>query len=135
MPSEVDAAFDSVGECVECADDVVPVKPEIQSEVISGPGGNADVGDVFLHGDGRDQCLRPVASCHSDDIRSPCGRPLGETAEVVAWTEQQGLDAPPPRLFRQVETRSLSVAGAGVDDQHARSGWLRWPRMAMDRVG
>ena len=40
---QIDAALDLALERVECADDVVPVEPEVERQVVARAGGHADV--------------------------------------------------------------------------------------------
>ena len=67
-PSEVDPSFHPVGECVERADDVVAVEPEIEREVIARARRHAHVCHVVLHRNRRDQGLGAVPACHADDV-------------------------------------------------------------------
>ena len=86
--------------------------------MVARPRRNADVGDVMLHCDRRDQRLRPVAPGHPDDVCTLRDGPIGELAEVVAAPEQQGFDLrllassarlkrsafPPPELGLMIST-------------------------------
>ena len=125
--------FDPVGERIERANHVISVKSEVGCEVVTRSRRNADVGDVMLHCDRRDQRLRPVAAGHPDDIGTARDGPLGQLVEVVITPEQQGLDIAPSCLLGKVEALRLPATGVGVDDQHAPLRWLhgRASRRAM----
>ena len=106
---EVHAPLDPVGKRIERTDHVVSVQAEVESEVVAGAGGDADVGDVMTHGNGGDQCLRTVTSRHPDDIRTPPDGILRELAKVVTGPEQQRLDVALSCLVRQVEASGFPV--------------------------
>ena len=124
--SEVDAPLDAVDERVERADDVVPVEPEVEREVVARPGRDADVGDVVLHGNARDQRLRPVTSCHSDDVGAPSATArFGEIAEVVIGAEEQRLDPALSRFLHRLKRSAFPPPDLGLMISTPLSGRLQ----------
>ena len=83
-----------LGERVERPDDVVAVEPEVEREVVARPGGHADVRQIVLHRDLRDERLRAVAARHADHIGRASGL-AGERSQVVAALEEDRLDPAP----------------------------------------
>jgi hypothetical protein len=67
---DVDPPLDAVREGVERPDQVAPVDPEVEREVVSRTGRNADERDVVLVRSRRHQRERSVAARHAERIRA-----------------------------------------------------------------
>ena len=107
---EIDPPLATADEGVERADDIVAVDPEVEGEVVAGPGRNTGIGQAVLGGDHRDDGLRAVAAGHRQRVGSVGDRAAHELLEVGAECQLDRLDAASPRLVGQVELLGLAAA-------------------------
>ena len=89
---------------VQRAHHVGPVQPEVEGEMVAGPGRHADVGQAGPGRDRGDQRLRAVAAGHAEHVRAPADRVLGEFPQVVTWFQEDGLDPPASGTRRRAGT-------------------------------
>ena len=141
-PAEIDPALVAVGERVERADDVVAVDAEIEGEVIPGTGGDAHKGNVVFRRHPGNQCLRPVASGHTDDVGAPRRthhgpasrgrRPPSVTVSMplaCAAAANSGLAFPPPECGFMDQHRSVRrgrPARPAGELPRSADGWRAW---------
>ena len=109
-------------EGVERADDIVAVDPEVEGEVVAGPGRDAGVGQAQLGGDHRDDGLRAVAAGHRQGVGSIGDRAAHELLEVGAELQFDRLDATRARLVGQVELLGLPPARLRVVEEDGAVG-------------
>src|SRR4051812_17303937 len=114
---QVDPPLDSLGKRIESASDVVPIKAKIEREMVPRSRRDADMRDVMLHRDGRDDRLRAITAGHSDHICSGESRSLRQLTQIVARREQDALDVPVSGLLDEVGALSFAAPRLGVDDE------------------
>ena len=115
--AEVDALLDAVDERVERTDDVVPIDPEVEREVVAGPGRDADEREIVLHRDGRHERLRPVAPRRAQHGRARLDRVDRLLAPVVLGPQDDRLHPTLAALLDDVELLDLAAAGLRVHQQ------------------
>ena len=114
---------------IESPNDIVPVEPEIEKWLRAR--GDTDMGNVVLHGDARNRCLRTVPSGHPDYVGTVCDRCRGQLPKVHAGLERQGLDIAFPCLLHQIEAIRRPPTGVRIDDQDSRPSGPHPPPAAM----
>jgi hypothetical protein len=116
---QIDRALERRAVRLERAHDVVPVQPEIESEVVARPRRDAHVAKAMRSGHGGDERLGAVASRHAEHV-GPVGHGLlGQGSKIRARRQLDGLDAALRRLVEQPEALGLAAARLGVDDEDA----------------
>ena len=65
--------FLAVGEGFQAGRGIVAVQPEVQREVVAGPGADHQEGQVVLGCDSRDQCLGSVAAGDAEEVGAISG--------------------------------------------------------------
>ena len=142
-PGQIDPPLVAVGERVERADDVVAVDAEIEGEVIPGAGGDAHERHVVLRRHPGDQCLRPVAAGHADDVGAPRDRVSAASVSrsspassmtvsmplACAAAANSGLAFPPPDRGFMIST-GCRAAPTGTPGGRASTSAARLARMA-----
>ena len=90
---EVDPPLATADEGIERADDVVAVDPEVEREVVAGPGRDTGIGQILLGGDHGNDGLGAVAAGHRQRVGSIGHRAAHELLEVGAELQLDRLDA------------------------------------------
>ena len=98
--------------------EVVPGDSQIESEVVSRPGGKAYERQVVLRRRSGDHRQRAVTAGHAERVGSAVHRARDERREIVSWSEHDRLDAPLARSISKGRPRCLAVAGPRIDEQH-----------------
>jgi hypothetical protein len=99
--AEIDPTLQGRVEGVQRANDVGPVEAKIEREVVAGPGGHDDQGNVVRPGDVRDQRLRAVAASHAQHIGTLVDGPLGQRPQVITGVQDNWRDPSAARLRLQ----------------------------------
>src|SRR5690348_13981626 len=91
--AEVDDPLASVDEGVEGTDDVVPVHPEVQCEVVPRSCRDAGIWQSVFGCDGGHQGLRAVAAGHGKAVRAVADAAACERTQVVAVPQLDRSDS------------------------------------------
>jgi hypothetical protein len=119
---QVHAAIHAGGERLQRAHEVVAVEPEVQGEMVAGARGDDDERDPVSAGDVGDDCLRPVAARHSDQVGACAHGVLCELAQVRVGCQHDRFDAELSATTDEVVRLDLPPAGAGVQEEHGPLG-------------
>jgi hypothetical protein len=122
----VDASFNAVAKGMEAETRILPVDPEVQSEMVSRPRRDAHEGKIVLDGDGGDEGLGTVAAGHAQTVGAVSDGVPGQLLKVEAMVEQDHLYSETLGQFDKAEPRHLSPAGPRIADQY-------WALRASDR--
>ena len=122
---QVDAALATVDECVESADDVFAIHPEVKCEVVAGPCRDTGVGEVELSRDHRDHRLRAVATGHRHGIGAVGHRVAHQLLQVGAELQLDRLDAPLSGLLGELELLRLAASRFRVVEEDGALGCRR----------
>ena len=121
--AEVDPRLHPVAQRVEAAGRVLPVQPEVESEVVAGAGADHQERHVVLGGDLRDERLGAVAARDTEQVRPRGERVAGELLHVgVRTVEQRHLRAQRLGPLLQPEPGDLAASRAGVHDEERPQG-------------
>ena len=116
---EIESAFHGVAVGVQCAHHVVAVQPEIECEVVAGPGRDDHHRQPGLRRDRCDHRLRAVPARHAEHIDAARGRIADPLEPVLARLEDHRLDPAPAAFVHEVEVLRLAAARLQVHEQHA----------------
>jgi hypothetical protein len=114
----VDLALNPVGERVERADHIMPVRSHIEREVVARPGWDAHERDPA-----RGRCRghdreRPVAASHAQRVRAARRGFAGQFCQILARGQDDGLDPPFARAFGNPGACGFPAARPRVDEQY-----------------
>ena len=114
----VDPALDPVGERVERADQIVPIHPQVEREVVACAGGDAHEGKPVRLGSRRDDRKRPVATGDAERIRTTRDRVTDQGRQAVIGAQDDHLDPSLPRPLGNAGAPRPAPTGRRVDEQH-----------------
>ena len=86
--------------------------------MVPGARRDAHVRNIVPRGDRGNQRLRTVAAGHADHVGAPGDSVLGQLEQVIAWAQDDGLDAPLPAFLGEVEPLHLAAPGLRIHDQN-----------------
>ena len=114
----VDRSLDGVlPECIERADEIMPLDAEVEREVIAGPGRHARERKPVRQRDRGHDGERSIAAGHSEHVRATSDGFVGELSQVPIRIEDERVDSPLARPFDQARARCFSTAGPRVDEE------------------
>ena len=114
----VDPALDAVGERVERPDQIAAIDAEVEREVVTGAGGDADERKPVCKGGCSDDGERSVAAGDPEHVRAARHSLVDQRCQVVVSAQNDHLDAALARPLGEAGARRLAATGLRVDEQH-----------------
>ncbi len=115
---QVDPPLYPIGERVERARHVLPIHSEVEREVVSCPGRDADERHPMRGGGRCHDRKGPVATSHPQRVRALPHRLVDALHEALARIENDHLDPAIPCPFSNPRTARRPIARSWVDKQH-----------------
>ncbi len=114
----VDPSFNAVGKCVERPDQIAAIDTEVEREVVTGAGGDADERHPVRTGSCGGDGERPVASGDPERVGAARHSLVGKRREVVVRAQNDHLDRTLARPLGEAGARRLAATGPRVDEQY-----------------